>query len=87
MRSVVLGIDGEDGLVLGEGPRGVGLVLRHQEVGISHTGDRVAGEGCYERGEKGAGLGLTAEFIEGLGQLQSGLDALGREPLGAGERR
>ena len=86
-RSVVFGIDGEDGFVLSECPRGVGLVLRHQEVGVCHAGDHVAGEGCHERVEKGAGLGLTPEFIECLGQLQPGLDALGREPLGASERR
>ena len=59
----MLGIDGEDGFVLGEGTRGVGLVLRHQEVGVCHAGDRVAGEGCHEGVEKRAGLGLTPEFI------------------------
>ena len=83
----MLGIDGEDGFVLGEGPCGVGLVLRHQEVGVCHAGGHVAGEGCYEGVEKGAGLGLTSEFIQGLGQLQSGFDAFGCEPLRAGERR
>ena len=81
------GIDGEDGFVLGEGPGRVGLVLRHQEVGVSHAGDRVAREGRDEGVKKGAGLGLTPEFAEGLGQLQPGLNALGRELLGAGERR
>ena len=30
---------------------------------------------------------MTPEFAEGLGQLQPGLNALGRELLGAGERR
>ena len=83
----MLGIDSEDGFVLGESTLGVGLVLRHQEVGVCHAGDRVAGEGRYEGIEKGAGLGLTPEFIQGLGQLQPGLNALGRKLLGTGERR
>ena len=63
------------------------MVLRHQEVGICHTGGHVAGESCYEGVEKCARLGLTPKFIQGLGQLQPGFDAFGREFLGAGERR
>ena len=81
----MLGIDGEDGFVLGEGTLGIGLVLRHQEVGVCHAGGHIAGESCYEGVEKRARLGLTPEFIQGLGQLQSGLAARGREPLRAGE--
>ena len=83
----MIGINSEDGLVLGEGTCGVGLVLCHQEVGVCHAGDRVAGEGRHYGVEKGARFGLTAEFAQSLGQLQSGFDALGRELLCACERR
>ena len=69
-------------------PCGVGLVLRHQEVGVCHAGGHVAGEGLLRGRRKAcAGLGLTTEFIECLGQLKPGFDAFGRESLRAGERR
>ena len=44
------------------------------------------GKAATRVSKKRACLGLTAEFIECLGQLQSGLDALGRESLCSGER-